>query len=78
MNAPKIVGKIELPESKSTTYECTCCGQFKEKKEFNGFNWGQYICSECEYDEIKGEQEFMRAESRNRDLSEDECIIYNI
>jgi hypothetical protein len=78
MNLPKIVGKVELPEAKPTTYKCTCCGKFKRKVEFNGFTWGQYVCSECEYDEIEGEQEFMRAEGRNRNLSEDECIIYNI
>jgi hypothetical protein len=43
---------------------------------------GSY-CSACvhageDIDDEAGEREYMRAESKNRDLTEDERIIYNI
>jgi len=62
-------------EGTTTLRECPICGNHTVDE--SGECHYAY-CDEYAFDDMEGEREFMRQEGKNRQLTEDEHIIYNI
>ena len=91
---PKVIGHIEIPDYKKPTnhFRCDECGGIVQahqthqvRTKYKGFpDKVDNVCNYC-YNELvegisdeEGERMFMMAESQNRELTEDERLIYSL